>query len=179
MNYNFLLEYKYSEVFQLIKENKEIKNLVDQMNDPINTYDANILEQILSKLNKDQLMEIDKSLQDIDLTHSSWEAKPEIILNKGKNIKAYKEFVLVREKVFKEIEIKLNLSSSMKEFYYASNDGDIISIDIGYEHLIYFGKINIEEHLFSLRYILSFNFGTYLKSEIKYIQDNGIKKYIE
>ena len=167
MNYNFLLEYKYSEVFQLIKENKEIKNLVDQMNDPINPYDANILEQILSKLNKDQLMEIDKSLQDIDLTQCSWEAKPEIILNKGKNIKAYKEFVLVREKVFKEIEIKLNLSSSMKEFYYTYNDGDIISIDNGYEHLIYFGKINIEEHLFSLRYniyfaIFYFNYYYYL-----------------
>ena len=179
MNPMYLNLYKYNEIFSLIKENKEIKELVDQINNPIYPYDSNILEQILSKLNNEQLIKYDKNVQIIDLTQNNWEARPEQIKLKDKTFNIYKEFILIKEKIFNEIKSKLLLSSSRKEVYYTYNDGDILAIKDYYDYNIFFGKINNEENLFSLRYILSFNIGTDLKNELRYIQDNGIKNYVK
>ena len=119
MNYNFLMQYKYNEVFSLINENNEIKELVKQINESKYPYDSTIFDQIISKLeNNEKLMEIDEFLEKTDLRQCNWEAKPEIIKLKDQTIKAYKEFILVKDQIFSKIQIKLSLSPSKKEGKY-------------------------------------------------------------
>ena len=177
MNPKYLILYRYKEIFSLIKGNNQIKDLVEQINEEKYPYDSNILDQILSKLNQGELIKIDKILGGTDLRNSDWEATPEYITLKHKKIKVYKEFILVKEKIFDEIKIKL--SSSKKEVYYAYNNGDIIAIKDYYDPVIFFGSINNESHLFSIRYILHLKFESYLKDELKFIQKNGMLNYIK
>ena len=179
MNPKYLILYRYNEIFSLIKGNNEIKDLVEQINDEKYPYDSNILVQILSKLNQEQLIKIDKILEKTDLRKNNWEAESECIILKDKNIKVYKEFILVKEKIFDEIQIKLSLSTSKKEVYYAYNNEDIVAVKDYYDPVIFVGKIDYESHLFSYRYILHLKFESYLKDELKFIQKNGMLNYIK
>ena len=179
MNYNNLLEYKYEEIFSLINENKDIKNLVEEINRSSYPYDSNIFDQIISKLNNGKLREIDNELQKTDLSYKNLEAKLDLIKLKNKNIKICKEFILVTEKIFKEIRANLSLNFSPKYFYYTYNDGDIIASNKDSQYFILFGNINNESHLFNLRYILDFDHGSYLNTELNTIKQFGIEFYMK
>jgi len=179
LNYNYLLEYKYEEILSLIIENTDIKNLVEEINRPSYPYDSNILDQIISKLNEDKLKEIDNELKKTNLSNKNFGAKIDIIKLKDKNINVCKEFILVPEKIFKEIKENLSLYFSPKYFYYTYNDGDIIASNNDSQYYILFGSINNESHLFSLRYIIDFDRGSYLNSELNTIRQFGIEFYMK
>ena len=180
MNYKFLLEYKYDEITSLLKENNnDIQSLIEQLNNPKYPYDSNIFKQILSNLKKEKLLKINNEFENIEKPKTPWEAKTIIIKLKNKNINVYKEFILVNEKIFNEIRIKLSLYSLKKEIFYTYNNGDIISINDNNQNFILFGHINNETHLYSLRYILDFDKDSYLLKELSIIQKNGIENYMK
>ena len=137
MNYNYLLKYRYEEILSLLTENKQIMKLVEEINNLSYLFGPNNFEEIISQLNQDQLLKIDKEVQNMNLSTKNWEARPDLLILKGKNINIYKEFILVKEKIFNEIKSKLSLSTSQKTFYYTYNDGDILIIPD--QDIIYFG----------------------------------------
>ena len=169
------MRYRYEEILSLLTENKQIMKLVEEINNLSYLFGPNNFEEIISQLNQDQLLKIDKEVQNMNLSTKNWEARPDLLILKGKNINIYKEFILVKEKIFNEIKSKLSLSTSQKTFYYTYNDGDILIIPD--QDIIYFGNINNESHLFNIRYILEYKNHYNLDEAIKLIQKIGIKNY--
>ena len=178
MDSNYLLKYKYLDISSLINGNNEILNLVEEINKPYYPYAQKTLDEIISKLDQEQLKKINTDLQMIDLSNENWEARADKIELKGKKkISVYKEFVLIREKIFKEIKDKLSLSSTQKQINYVYRDGDIIIIQENYQYNIFFGNINSESHLFNLKYILDYSSFSNLKKELQFIIKYGIEQY--
>jgi len=179
MNPNYLLAYKYDEIFSLLKENNEILKSCEQMCIPSNPIDSNSLDEIIEKLNKDKLSKIDDELQKIDLSNKNWEAKIDYIKLKDKTISICKEFILINNDIFTEIKDYLSLYSAQKFFYYSYENGDIIASNSHTQHVIFFGYINQESQLFNLKYILDLESGSSMTEELKNIQNYGIENYMK
>ena len=179
MNYNYLTKHKYEEIISLLQENEDILKLVEEMNNPSCPYNTNNLDIILTKLDKNALNKIDQELQNIRSSQMNWEGTFDPIKLKNKKINVCKEFILVKKKIYEEIQIKLSLNPSSKEFFYMYNKGDIIVSNNYNEYYILFGNINNESHLFNLKYILDFDSASFLKEEIKIIKQNGIDYYMK
>ena len=180
MNYNSLLKYKFEEINILINSNHEIKNFLEEINDPQSPYDPEILEKIISKLDIDKMKKIDEQIKSVDFSRINLEAKADkILLENGKNIFVYKEFILITEKIFNVIKNKLSLNSNAKSIYYAYNNGDIFTINEKSNSSIFFGNYNKNSHLFNLRYILNFDKEESLNKELKFLLNYGIEQYKE
>ena len=179
MNYNYLTMHKYEEIISLLQKNEDILKLVEELNNPSCPYDTNNLDIILTKLDKNALNKIDQELQNIRSSQMNWEGTFDPIKLKNKKINVCKEFILVKKKIYEEIQIKLSLNPSSKEFFYMYNKGDIIVSNNYNEYYILFGNINNESHLFNLKYILDFDSASFLKEEIKIIKQNGIDYYMK
>lgn len=178
MDYNYLTKYKYLEISSLINGNNEILKLVEEINNPYYPYNQKALDEIISKLDQEQLKIINTEIQMIDLSNENWEARGDKIVLKGqKKISVYKEFLLIREKIFKEIKNKLSLNSTQKQISYVYRDGDIIITQDNYNYNIFFGNINKESHLFNLTYILDFSNSINMKKELQTIIKYGIEQY--
>ena len=179
MDYNYLMKYRFEEIFSLINQNVEIQKLIEEINDPQIPYDPNTLDNIISKLDRNKLNEIDKVLQTIDISRLDWEAKPDkLTLRYNTVINAYKNFILVKGKIFKEISKKLSLYLSQKDIEYFYTDGDLLIINEYSQPVIFYGYMNRESHLFSLTYIIHIRYHPDMSKELKFIQEQGIKKYI-
>ena len=180
MNYNYLLNNKFEEISSLINNNYYIEKLIEEIIDPRKPYDPSILEEIISKLNQEELKKIDKELQMMNTSYIDWEAKADkITLKDYKSINFYRQFVLIKEKIYKEIRSKLSLATSFQNIKYAYKDGDIMSIHDYNQNSIFFGNINLESHYFNLRYILIFHNESYLDKELNYIIKHGIDHYMQ
>ena len=178
MDYNYLLNYKYLEICSLINGNNEIQKLVEKINNPQNPYISKTLEEIISKLDQEELKKIDKILQTIDLSRENWEAKAyKISLKDKSSISVYNEFILIKERIFKEISSKLSLHGASKQIEYAYKDGDIIAIHDRLKPCLFFGNINNDSHLFNLKYFLVFDYDSYLNKALQFIISYGIEQY--
>ena len=177
MDYNYLLKYKYLEISSLINGDNEIQKSVEKINNPQNPYISNTLDEIISKLNQEELKKIDRILQTIDLSKENWEARAnKIILQNGSSISVYKEFIIIKERIYKEISNKLSLNRSSKQIDYAYKDGDIIAIHDRLQPCLFFGQIN-NNHFFNLKYFLVFDSDLYLKKALQFILSYGIEQY--
>ena len=177
MNYNYLMQYKFNEIFSLINNNN-IKKLVDQINNPQNPYTPNLLEEIILKLGQSKLKPIDDELKFKDFSKINLEAKVEkILLKAGKKISVYREFILITERVFNMIKNIIFLNSVQKPIDYAYMDGDILAIHDNIEPCIFFGHYNADRHLYNLKYILNFDREYSIKKELIYILKYGIEQY--
>ena len=178
MDYNYLLKYKYLEISSLINRDNEIQKLVERINNPQNPYISKTLEEIISKLDQEELKKIDKILQTIDLSRENWEAKAyKIILKDKSSISVYNEFILITERIYKEISTKLSLYGTSKQIEYAYKDGDIIAIHDRLKPCLFFGNINNDSHLFNLKYFLVFDHDSYLNKALQFIITFGIEQY--
>ena len=175
MDYNYLLEYRFYEILSLIEGNHQIKKSVEEINNSSYPYESNILEEIILQLNQDELLKIDKEVQKTDLSARNWEAKPYNLNLKDRKVNIYKEFILVKEKIFNEIKSKLSLFTSQKTFYYSYNNGDILTIPE--QNIILFGHINNDSHLFNIKYILEYTNQNFLEEGLLFIEKNGIENY--
>ena len=183
MKYNFLMQYFYDEVVSLINENKEICNNINTIiNNPQKPYDSDILDEILPKLNQNNLKKINDKFKNINITDPIWEAKAEnLTLKNDKHIKVYKEFILIKKDIFDIIKNMLSLSTNIitQKIYYLYSEYDILSIDDTYKYYLLVGNLNKKSHLFNLSYIMDFNSSIYIDDEIKFIKNNGIENYIK
>ena len=181
MNYNCLLNYKYKEISSLINDNNDIKELMEEINNPQRPYDSNILDDIISKLETSELNRLDTEIQKEYFSSIDFEAKTEKLhLNDYKSIEIYKNFILVKEEVFNEIKDKLKLYwSSQKKIDYTYNKGDFLVIHDIIQPCIFYGNIDNENHSFNIKYILTFEFESYLDEELKDIQLYGIDYYMK
>ena len=171
------MNYQYKEINSLIEGNSEVKIIIDNIknNESLN-YDSFIFNNIISKLNKEELINLDKKLGK-SYSSSLWEAKFEEITINGKKIKIYKEFILVNEKIFKLFNINFGISSR-KEINYFYKDGDIISIYDYFQCIILFGNINIENNYYDIKYIFDLKNKSSLNEELDNIKKLGIDNYI-
>ena len=126
------------------------------------------------------MKKIDEQIKSVDFSRINLEAKADkILLENGKNIFVYKEFILITEKIFNVIKNKLSLNSNAKSIYYAYNNGDIFTINEKSNSSIFFGNYNKDSHLFNLRYILNFDKEESLNKELKFLLNYGIEQYKE
>ena len=178
LDYNNLLKYKYDEISSLINENKDIIQIIENNNNQNYLYDSDILDKIISKINKDKLVELDKYFRNKELSFSNLKAKTEkMMLKENQSIDIYKQFFLVKQNIFKTIQDKFSIFPKSQNIHYIYQDFDII-INIG-STPVYMLFGNIMNNIFNLIYILTYDRESYLYDEINYIKKNGIKKYME
>ena len=143
MNYNILLKYKFLEISSLNNYYNNIKKYIDEINNPQSSYDQNLMEKIISKIEPNQLKKIDNGIKNIDFSIINLEAIAEkFALKDYKSISIYKEFILIREKIYNEIKNKLPFHSKNKQIDYAYNDGDILATHDYFSTCIFFGNYN-------------------------------------
>ena len=180
MNSKYLNQYKYEEISSLLNQNIEIQKLIGEINNPHYTYNPQKLEELILKLDKDKLKAIDLALQMAAQSNNNWEATPDrMALEYMKDINVYKNFVLIKEKLFKEIKKKLDIYLTETNFeYFYKDNADILVINNYSQPSIFYGYMNRESFMFNLTYILYFDHQSYMKKELEFIRDCGIKKYI-
>ena len=178
LDYNNLLKYKYDEISSLINENKDIIQIIENNNNQNYLYDSDILDKIISKINKDKLVELDKYFRNKELSFSNLKAKTEkMMLKENQSIDIYKQFFLVKQNIFKTIQDKFSIFPKSQNIYYIYEDYDII-INIG-STPVYMLFGNIMNNIFNLIYILTYDRESYLYDELNSIKKNGIKKYMK
>ena len=163
------------EIYSLIKDNKEILYLLNQYNFETKCLSSSQLDEIIEKISKEKLNQLDKKLIGNKINDSNPDKK-EAILKNGERINIYEKFVMIREKVYNDIYSELNLFNIPKIFYTNLN-GDYIIIDEKRENA-FIGKI-INKNYFQTKYILAFKYQNDIKSEIELIKANGIEKYLK
>ena len=183
INCKYLSDYKYEEISSLLNQNIQIRKLIEEINDPQNTNNTNIpekLEEIISKLDTNKLKAIDQALQIASPSYTNWEATPDkIALQYMKDINVYKNFVLIKEKLFKEIKNKLGIYITETNFeYFYKDNADILVINNYSQPSIFYGYMNRESFMFNLTYILYFDYQSDMKKELEFVRDYGIKKFI-
>ena len=95
-----------------------------------------------------------------------------------KDINVYKNFVLIKEKLFKEIKNKLGIYITETNFeYFYKDNADILVINNYSQPSIFYGYMNRESFMFNLTYILYFDYQSDMKKELEFVRDYGIKKF--
>ena len=171
------MNFQYKHIFSIIEENSDIQPLINKIHKyELISDDSNIFNDIISKLNYEQLKTVDNKIQNV--SSKLWEAENEIINLNGKNIKIYKKFFLVNELIFNIIKNKFELDLYSKEFYYTYKNGDIISIYDDLQNTILFGNINIKDNFYDIKCIFDYDEKSALDEEFEKISSLGIEKFI-
>ena len=180
MNYTYLMQYKFGEINLLLKQIKDIDKYAKDFNNSQNTNYQNILEEIISKLDEKKLAELNNEIQNTDLSEADWKAKYDIIkLKNSKTVNHYKNFIIIKEKIFNEIKHKLSLYSHNNNIEYINASGrDILIITDYSKPCILIGNLVNDNHFFDLSYIIDLDMQSYIKKEIDFIQLYGIENYI-
>ena len=175
INSNIIINPFLQEIDLLIKDNKDIFNLLSKYNFNEKCLNSVQFEEIITKINKEKLSQLDSKSFDIRFQTIN-PNKKEAILKNGEKIIIYDEFVMIRKQVFDKIYIELNLFNASKIFYSKFNEDDII-IDEKKENLL-IGKI-YNNNYFNVNYILSFKYQSDLRSELNFIKNYGIEQYLK
>ena len=172
INKNIINEYKneFEEVKYLIKANNITKyNVSNFINNDIKIEYPFINSNIF-----DNLMKIDESIKLININSLLNPPFEKVILINNK-IQIYNEFILLKEEIPGEIKNKY----SLKIIYYLScQNKDIISIIKDTQNIILIGKMNNENGLYNIKYILDFISNQIYTNEIKLIANN-VDNYIK
>ena len=180
MNYNYLKQYKFDEIFSLINQIKDIDKISADLNYLKDTYVENRLEEIIPKINQQKLKKMNQELSYIDLSQTDWKAKYDTIkLKNRKTINIYKNFIIIKEKIFNEIKFKLSISSSTNPIEYINAFGrDVLAItDYSNPHIL-IGNLFNNNQFFDLSYIIDLDMQSYIQKEIDFIKENRIENYI-
>jgi hypothetical protein len=173
INKNIINQYKneFKEVKNIIKANNITKNNVS---DYINN-ELKMEYQFFNNNIFDNFMKIDERIQSINI-NSLLNPPSEKIKLINNTIQIYKEFILLKEKIPDEINNKYSLKKTIS--YLSCQNRDIISIIKETQNIILIGKMNNENGLYIIKYILDFiSYNIYL-NEIKLISNN-VDNYIK
>ena len=158
---------------------------------PINELNSIIIEKIISYLDKKDLLDIDNNLSSNIIDSSiPFDCFIEEFKLPNKKLLLFKNFVLIEkhminllEKHFSIKSIKYNIS------YIHKKEGDLIilkeyPLNINQncnevENLIIFGNYVNKENKYDIKYIFEYKNKKNLESELTYIIENYINKYIE
>ena len=171
--------YKYKEIKSLITKNNEIKEFIKGIDFSNFSYDSLTFNNIVLQLDPKILEEIDKYISSSNiLTYSLKPNHENLILPKNKNIKIYKEFIMINELIFNIFKINFGLYSNDLDIVYNYKNGDILSIFEYPQNLILFGNIDSKNDFFNIQYILDYKEKEILKNELEKIKISGIENYI-
>ena len=173
INKNIINQYKneFKEVKNIIKANNITKiNVSDYINNELKMEYQFVNNNIF-----DNFMKIDERIQSINI-NSLLNPPSEKIKLINNTFQIYKEFILLKEKIPDEIYNKYSLKKTIS--YLSCQNKDIISIIKESQNIILIGKINNENGLYIIKYILDFiSYNIYL-NEIKLISNN-VDNYIK
>ena len=177
MNKNWLLNYKFNEIFSLIMNNNEIKNIILTNNLNIDT-DSQIFNNIISKLDQIKINEIDKSIFQSHNSFSIDANYENIQLLNQKSIKIYKKFILINENMYELLKKNFTISTNSQIFHYIHKNIDILSINDFEQKTILFGKIDKSNNCYDIKYIFEYkSFNNVIQTELKEIETIGPESY--
>ena len=180
INPSFLINnYKYDKLKSLIEGNNEIKKLIKELDIYNFSNDSLIFNEIITKLDKNILEEINAyTSHPYSLSYSFISNPDNLILPNNKKIKIYREFIMINEKCFNHFKINFGFSSNNLDIIYDYKSGDILSIFDSNQNTILFGNIDSKNDFFNIQYILEYKEKYILKNELLKIKSNGIENYI-
>ena len=183
INKNWLDQYEYEEINNLIKNNN---NIINERNEIIksNSYCLESLNNIIIKLDYQSLIKIEQKLQMKKNITVPFKAEYDSIkLKDNKKVIIFKNFILINKQIMDIFNqnFKDSLSNNIISYLKVENN-DIISISINNQipnqNTIFIGNINNDSYSFNINYILDFQFYYILNNEEKYLLNYGINNYI-
>ena len=178
---NWLDQYEYEEIYNLIKFNNNIINEKSAIINSNSFFLESIKNSIINKLDKQSTIKIEQKLQ--KKKNITAPIKPEydtIKLKDNKQIIIYKNFILINQQMMnvfhKTFKDKFSIINNI--FYLNLENKDIISINNQAQNTIFIGNINNENYSFNINYILDFLTYETLKSEANILANCGISNYI-
>ncbi len=129
INKKWLEEYEYNRINSLIKENDNILKDNEIINNNNLSYNSESINNIISKLDKHLLIEIDKIIS-IKKTNTQCHAKEEEVQLIDKKIKIYKDFLFINEQIYNEMKtIFKDFPNNINILYLSNWNKDLIHLN--------------------------------------------------
>ena len=174
INIDYLKQYKYTEINNIIANNNEIQRIIGNIN--INDLSFDFCDEIIDFIKGKELKKYDEEIKNNKNKISTKVNGKKIKLNNNKKIKIYKDFVLINLELFKRyLSENLDIIVEEKEeeiSFISINNKDILKVNTNSQFSIFIGNLNYEK--FNLEKILEFKDMNSLNSEFKYLIEVGI-----
>ena len=180
INKNWLDQYEYGEINNLIRNNNSILNDKNNIIKSNSFFIESINDNIINKLDIQSLIKIEQKLKmKKNITASANPEYDSIKLKDGKQVIIYKNFILISQNIF------YAFNKSFRDKFVTSNisylnleNKDVILINNQSQYTIFIGNIN-QQYSFSINYILDFSNYEILNHEASNLAYLGINQYIK
>ena len=163
------------DIDNLMKNNKNILDLISKLDIlKIWSYSTK-LDEIISQINPDEIKKLEQKYKNLQFQGIS-PVSQKVSLKDKKDVIIFRTFIMLRKNIFDYISTELGLNNIPKVLYTKFKEGDIIIS--GQKDILFIGKID-ENNYFSLKFILTYKSETYLTNDLKYIKASGIDQYLE
>ena len=160
INRNWLKEYQYEEINLTIMNNKNI--ILDKVQDikKYNSYDLELVNDIISQIDISSLLDINQKIKENKITSSPRAENAEILLDGDSKLIIYKNFFIINQEIMDIFKNTFSDSFNPNNIYYFNyENADIITFGQYSQYSIYIGMIHRERYSYNINYIL--NFQTY------------------
>jgi len=163
------------DIENLMKNNKNILDLISKWDILKSWSYSNKLDEIISQINPDEIKKLEQKYKNMQFQGIS-PITQKVTLKDKINVIIYRTFIMLRKNIFDYISAELGLNNIPKALYTKFKEGDIIINEK--KDIIIIGKID-DKNYFSLKYILTYKSETDLINDLKYIKTSGIDQYLE
>ena len=181
INNNWLNNYEYNKINSLVNNN-EVFNVLKASDDKQFDYNSPTFDNIISKLNPQQLNSIDQNVNKINNKFPLEPKEENIQLSNQKIIKIYKEFTLINEQLYNLLKRNFSLPTNtinIKETnFYMHKDIDVLSISNDIQNTILFGKLEKSTNTYNIDYIFEYKKEIKIEDELDKINRMGHQRYI-
>ena len=177
INISWLLNYKYDQIYYLIKNNIEILKLVENY-DISYLINNQVFNNIISKIGPQEIKQIDGYISNLNSTVPLQPNSDIINLHDQKKIKIFKDFLLINEKIYHYLLHKnFDSLNNILHTIYLHKNGDVIIISDNNQNTLIFGTTM--DISFKINYILEYKISNIIEKELKYISTYGEEEYIK
>ena len=175
---NYFDQFSFSQINSMISDNKNLQNII--LNIKPENISINLINEVIYKMDKDNLKKISKTFSGIKNNKLSYKPKKEeIILFKSKKINLFKNFILINQNVFNDYfssDFNIHLDNQNISFININNK-DILKISNNKQFTLFIGYFNYIDYSYKIEKILDFESSDDLNSELKFLETIQIDSY--
>ena len=179
INNYFFYQYHYKSIFHMLNNNIQINQIILNTNFSIN--DIKKINTIINNLDINNLKTIEEKINLIskDCNISLEPKEEEIKISKTRNIKLYKEFIIINKHLLDMIENNFNVKYQQSmNFKLYTNIKTILIINNKIQNIILIGNYNNNAHFYNIDYILDYKNNTELIKETNSLIQEEYGKYL-
>ena len=181
LNNKYLEQYGYIKIFNMICNNNEILKII--LNNNYNINDKSKFNNIINNLQMNKLTELNENINQITEPDNNIPLIPkgtDMKLSYKRNIKIYKEFILINKDLLNTFEEKFYVKyQTAVKFKFIMNKKSLLITNYEDQHIILIGNFSNDNiNLFNINYILDYKTNNILINEIDKILLEEYNLYI-